>query len=92
MRAADCTTSASHLPTPITTQVDVSPLYAANVSIPEMGQPLQSESVMTEEEERELTDFLGTFADTLPPSIEGDEGEGATESDLMPDTYHVNYE
>jgi hypothetical protein len=91
MMVCHATKSSSDLLTPTASQLGVSSSYAASLPIPKVGQPLQSSSVMTEEEESELVDFLGTFAETLPPPIEGEEGGGPLKVVPMPDLYHVNY-
>ena len=90
--ATPAMTSSANLPiAPITSQDNISSSIGAEIPIPDMGQPLQPASLMTEEEERELTDFLGTFAETLPPSIEDDTGRDSLEPDSVPDLYHVNH-
>lgn len=84
--------SSANLPiAPITSQDNISSSIGAGMPLSDMGQPLQTASLMTEEEERELTDFLGTFAETLPPSIEDNTGRDSLEPDSVPDLYHVNH-
>jgi hypothetical protein len=63
MMAGNTTKSSSDILTPLTSKIGVSPSFAAGLPTPKLEQPLHTSSTMTEEEESELMDFLGTFAD-----------------------------
>lgn len=86
MLAAHRNTSTSNighrLPTPSTSQNNISSLFTSVMSKPRRRQALQSE--MTEEEDDELMSFFGNFAQALPSPNEDDEDGCSGEPDPLP--------
>lgn len=77
MSARSSNNGLGRVPTPISSNTSMS----YRLSSTERRQLLKQE--MTPQEENELTDFLGIFAETLPPP--GEDGEEGGEPDPLPD-------